>query len=773
MFRKYVLCAFGAITCATALAVAARAQDVQDPYLAGPSCGVVSDLDVRMGYWASHTTGSPVKVGEYQDLASSLFYDVDMLRSNGTRTLDFTANGTDPDANNVYLHYFGPGLAGQGLEANVNYQSFIHNLGHDNLGQFTDSGGTNNNTDNGATGANIRGQQFLRQDFNPGEDYAIRVQEFKANFKAELTPDLRIRLDVWGIDKEGTRQVNSMQECYPHTYATIDPTTTSLPAQSAGGTNHCHILSQSQHIDWQTTEVKPVVEWNLGPVVIEYSRPMRTFTQDDQTVYRFYDFEGVTPGSKPYSLVPDNTTQIDQFKLNVLVNEDNRFYGFFYTGNTRSEGEAVLPSGELADEVNNRRMTGADIRWTNTTIDNVTITPYARYVKETNLFSEEADTTFPINYERSQAGVRTLWRPFGGGFGLGGLAIKAEYEYGDLHRANLDFPQDGIGPAGGPGPSIAAGEIDEEHTRSNIFSIGPTVRWSPQFDTYLKYKYYDTQDALYAVAYHNPSSRDSPPYSYAGLSTNSALPEYDNIIELGGTWLPNDRFMLNGWIGFDMQSQSEGQLVINNTFAPSASRTEALTSKTDNYPCGLNGSYRAGDKWTLNFGAAYFTNWIDQDVTFSPGSDHGFGGTVTPPFPAGPNQYGALLNRLAYGGRAGVFNLGATYRLSPRLRFQAQGEYVHGIDSAYQLSGDPNFPQTNAATASIPGIFRDDVVITRVSAGIDYLVSKRCTAYFRYVLFDYQDSADKTQLAASTLPVDGLPLSGTSNLFLTGLNATF
>ena len=32
MFRKYVLCAFGAITCATALAVAARAQDAGLPF---------------------------------------------------------------------------------------------------------------------------------------------------------------------------------------------------------------------------------------------------------------------------------------------------------------------------------------------------------------------------------------------------------------------------------------------------------------------------------------------------------------------------------------------------------------------------------------------------------------------------------------------------------------------------------------------------------------------------------------------------------------------
>jgi hypothetical protein len=300
-------------------------------------------------------------------------------------------------------------------------------------------------------------------------------------------------------------------------------------------------------------------------------------------------------------------------------------------------------------------------------------------------------------------------------------------------------------------------------------------------DTYLKFKYYDTQDALYGVAYHKSTFGQSfgDPFPYDAQSTNSALPQYDSIVELGGTWLPSDHFMLNGWVGIDVQSQSEGRLVVSNSGTkPATLTTEPLTFKSENYPCGINGSFQADDKWTLNFGAAYFTNWIDQDVTFGPNSEHGFGGGTLP-------NYGALLNRFAYGGRAAVLNLGVTYRLSPRLRFQAQGEYVHGIDSAYQLSGDPTYGTTtvtsvsggtttaNAQTADIPSYFRDDVMITRVSAGIDYMVSKHCTAYFRYVLFDYQDSADKAQIAASSLPVDGLPLSGTSNLFLGGFNATF
>ncbi|MGD0897308.1 MAG: hypothetical protein ABR915_05685 [Thermoguttaceae bacterium] len=757
MLRKYIVYVLGVLASAAAFSAAVFGDETKDAYLDPPANTVVSDFEARFGYWGSHTHGSPVKVGEYQDLSPSPFYDIDALRSDGCRTLNLTITGMDEETSAATVNFYRPDV-----QVNVDYQRFIHNYGHDNLGQFTQAS-TAGNTDN----------RFLRQDVNPGEDYAFRVQELKANFKWMINDDLKVRLDVWGMYKEGERQVNAMQECYHHNTSPTDPSASVPAAAVPTGASYCHVVSQAQHIDWQTTEVKPVIEWNLGPIVLEYSRPMRVFQQEDQSVYRFYDFSAETHETDyaPYSMIPNNTTQIDQFKLSATLDEDNRFYGFLYTGNTRSEGEMVVANTSgglsgLAGVVNNRRMEGADLRWTNTTIDNLTITPYARYVKELSDYGvPAADTTFPLDYERTQVGVRTLWRPFGRGFGLGGLAINGEFQHSELHRSNLDFPTDNINAT-----------LVEEDTISNIFSIGPSVRWSPQLDTYLKFKYYDTKDALYAVAYNASASQP-----YTAQATNSALPAYDAITEFGGTWLPADHFMLNGWVGIDMQSQSEGRLTVVGTGASLPTRTVPLTFRSDNYPCGLNGSIQANDKWTLNFGAAYYTNWIDQDQTFSPGSDHGFTGGVTPPF-------GALVNRIAYGGRAGVLNLGFTYYLTPRMRFSGQGEYVHGIDSAYQLSGDPNFGTTsvpvngggtttpNAQTAAIPGLYRDDVMITRVSLGVDYLVSKRCTAYFRYVMMDYQDSANQAEIAADVVAngsANGLPLSGISNLFLGGFSATF
>ena len=41
----------------------------------------------------------------------------------------------------------------------------------------------------------------------------MRVQEYKANFKGNLTENLKWRVNVFGIDKEGERQVSEFTHC--------------------------------------------------------------------------------------------------------------------------------------------------------------------------------------------------------------------------------------------------------------------------------------------------------------------------------------------------------------------------------------------------------------------------------------------------------------------------------------------------------------------------------------------------------------------------------
>ena len=300
------------------------------------------------------------------------------------------------------------------------------------------------------------------------------------------------------------------------------------------------------------------------------------------------------------------------------------------------------------------------------------------------------------------------------------------------------------------------GTIIEENTTSHTITVGPSVRWSPELDTYLRYKWCNTQDPLFATnSYANAN--------YTALALNSALPTNDNEIEIGGTLMPSDRFLLSGWFGIDIQSQQFGEAIVQNQ--PGSSTVTNLNVPMDtssqSFPFGVNGFFRATDKLTLNGGAAYYSNFMDKDVAFGPGTDH----TLLP--------YGLLQNQWGYASLASVFTLGSTYDLTCKLRLIGMVEYVRGLEYAYQIAGDPRFPATDAVLAGVPQYLRQDVVTTRFSGGVDYRFSRRCTAYFRYVLYDYNDMANQALIADSTQPVTGLPLSGTSNMFLAGLNAMF
>ncbi len=127
-----------------------------------------------------------------------------------------------------------------GFEARVDYDAFPHNLGHEPLSNMLTPSATTPNS------------SIVKQDLNVGQDYAIQVQEFKANLLGQLTDNLRWRVDLWGMEKEGIRQANAMSQCYVN-----HPP---VPANE----HVCHDLSQAQRIDWTTTEVTPKLEGNWG-----------------------------------------------------------------------------------------------------------------------------------------------------------------------------------------------------------------------------------------------------------------------------------------------------------------------------------------------------------------------------------------------------------------------------------------------------------------------------------------------------------------------------
>ena len=686
-----------------------------------------SAFDARLGWWAMWNQGSPAKTGEYQSLKPSLFWDLDGLSSDGTRTVNVTATGTDQDTTLGKLYYYQPGLS-----ANVDYERFTHGLDHDPLDNIA-------NTTPAVVSSTNPSPKIIKQDLNLGQDYAVRVQELNACFKKNITDDLKVRLDVWGMEKDGTRQVNTVAMCYnaPGT-ATIPPDHLG-PGGELGPLNarRCHVLSQMQQIDWITSEIKPVIEARLGEyTTVEYSRPMRSFTAADSDTSRFYDRFGVLsynvpPGQDldPYScgVTPDNSTQMDQLKISSQITEHNRFYAFLMAGNT-VESEIGLA----------RWFNDVDMRWTNTSIDHLSLTGYSTIYNEDEAMPDAGKvaalnpafnsngTPFtpsidhPIDYHKSTAGAKCVWRPWGGGYSKGGLAIVGGYEYCDLDRkyAIYDLATGGV--------------IDESHTITNSFQVGPDMRWSGCFDTYLHYKYQNADQPLLGVQ------------SFNGL-TNTLLPQQDHIVEIGFNWVPEDWLVFNACVGIER----------GYTAGVFGDSTRPISFDEENYPMTFNIWYAVNCRWSLSAGYSVYSNFVSQDINVADQSTFTTGSTSAAPPSTG---------RWNYGGQAHVITLGTRYAATDRVRLSGEYEWVCGRDlindSAITLSPAGSPVVSGGTIYDLGGYSEVSNITNRVRLGLDWTISPRIVNFYRYELYDFLDKAPGYQ-------------SGTAQGILGGFSAIF
>ena len=157
------------------------------------------DYVVRFGWWGAAQQGSPNKVGEWQSLDPSPFWDLDGLSSDGTRTVDFSATQTDQEGYFGRVNYFGPLVS-----ARVDYEQYLHRLDSWDF----------NNFPNNVPAAPVNQRVLNHNTLNLGQDYAIRVQEFNAKFHGPLGEHAKWRLNVWGMNKEGERQVSKLGHCF-------------------------------------------------------------------------------------------------------------------------------------------------------------------------------------------------------------------------------------------------------------------------------------------------------------------------------------------------------------------------------------------------------------------------------------------------------------------------------------------------------------------------------------------------------------------------------
>jgi hypothetical protein len=716
----------------------------------------VQDFIVRAGGWYVHQTGNPAKVDEYQGRNSSVFWNTDGIFSNGERTVDFSAYQSDNDDAFGRVHYYG----GPRLEADVLWQQFPHELDTKTYAGWLSS--IHDVSTSASTGPNAN--WYEHDNIGNAQEYAIHVQEFKANFKGDITENLRWKVNVFGIDKEGYRQANDFTHCFNAAASPITNSVSGTPIQysngapSAGVTRACHAVSQAQHIDWQTTEMDAGLELKLNcDTTLAYSHLVRAFTANDQQVYSAYRFSanpgnsgqlgfgvytptgGVTTGAGAYgmagyNIVPDSQTQIDRLKFATKIGCDTDAYLLGYVGYNEDQLRGTY-----------RNFNGTDLRITNHSLEHCDVTAYGKYYREEStsplvplntLYSTPAQQQFyqennlnwvadpQINREVHGAGLNGRWRPFENECDSlrRNLSFTAGYDYNELLRENAGDTL----LAGGSGVFVNNGTFTQPDTVANTFSLGVEERWSKSLDTQLRYKYISTQYPLYGITPDAGQSIDA--------ALNSNLPTQENRIELQSTWTPTDKLMLNATFYVE-NAMSDARYV----------GSSALPGWTSNsLPFTLSAWWAPTCDWSFNVGFSEMDSWINQGISAGPLNNTGDG--INVPW--------------AFQGTSDVFTLGTRYAATSKLSFMGQFEYVHGINASFATVPSSAQTPTTGAAYDLGQYSLVKEQSFRFETGVDYLITRRITTYLRYDYYDFQDLSTGY-------------LSGQQNMILGGMSATF
>ena len=141
-----------------------------------------SETITRFGWWGAGDTGSPLKVGEYQGLGTSPFWDIDTIRSNGRGTVDLWGSQLNSEAWDVRSHFYQNGFTGD-----INFEQFPHLLENSPPG-----GGSRQSTD-----------PVVTDNLSVGQDSAVRVQQLKVAFKGPLTKNIQWKFQFWMFRKFG------------------------------------------------------------------------------------------------------------------------------------------------------------------------------------------------------------------------------------------------------------------------------------------------------------------------------------------------------------------------------------------------------------------------------------------------------------------------------------------------------------------------------------------------------------------------------------------
>ena len=251
---------------------------------------------------------------------------------------------------------------------------------------------------------------------------------------------------------------------------------------------------------------------------------------------------------------------------------------------------------------------------------------------------------------QATAGLKGVWRPWGTGFGLGGLAIIAGYEYDDFQRTT---PLSLHGNQRRRAARVAARRTAHHHQWLPDRSRRPLVA-----------------PVRHLSALQVPECRPAPDRLRPGDNGqyNTLLPTDDNIVEVGCTLMPSDHFIVNASVGIE-----DGE---NHSSTPiSASKTT---------PVNINAWYCVQSTF---LGVGGLRHLLELR-----GPDHHLGRPESAR--KAPRGNGAIPSPAiwSYGGQSQVFTLGSRYQASERVRLTGKFEYVYGHDLISNSAIEVNRP---------------------------------------------------------------------------------
>lgn len=673
-----------------------------------------SGLTTSFGWWGVQQKGNPWVVGQWQDTRSSPFWDFDGLQTDGNRTFNYFATGTDNESTHARLEYYGPQA-----QAVIDFNRFPHAQEHENFNNMIASAmipGTGPGS----------GQPVIAQDTNIGENYAIRVDQFEAKYKQILMGQansdawLKGTINIWDQREFGDRQSNNTVHCF---------------TAQAGQQKSCHVLSQKQSIDWNTFEVTPGLEAQYGKLNIQLTNTLRVFSANDQTLLGVYPDGGgnILLGVFPYAQVPDSVYDMTKLKIGYDLNDCNRLYGFGYFGIVDDSTRDVQ-----------REMGGFDFRWTNTAYQGLNFTTYAKNYNQSGerppfllpdekqgltLARANAGIRTPVGFNDYKFGERFNWRPWAGCGSeslLGRLSITGGYEYDHLIRVNENWSQ----PFNPPGtlPGINTPLLLQPNTDTQAFNIGVQTPWTDAIHTYARYKLRFIQNDLVGFRQTNGA-------------VNSSRPDTVNGFEFGSDWFPSPCYGASFNQTIDLTSRKGGPIPIGSP--PVTQGTfpgDILDFNEDSYATSLMAWCKPMDKLTLTANAGYFANRTNQNITI--GDDYFLPGDPLPLF-------SPLTGRWSYSGDAVVLGCSANYWFTCTVRFTADYEISDGRN---QITNSDGF--ANLGTFST---VRN--IMQQVRVGVDWRPRDRVTTFLRYQYMNFDDLADSTNSGTMNMVLGGMTVA--------------